>query len=173
MVRGWFRRASPLCTERSPVLTPIGAQCACVARAAASKRLSSRAEMAPQRNNPRTVAAARFSATARPDRGRHRWDVRVFDASNAAPRLTYGSCIGGRDVDQRVEFPPQAMDCRLEIRSSHETATGWADDRATCLDDTPDRLLIGFCDPARPGGPPDDVLLGFAFCRAAVDQKKQ
>lgn len=115
-------------------------------------------------------ASARFCATARPDRGEHRWDIRVFDASNAAPRLTYGSRIGGRDVDQRVEIPPQAMDCRLEIRSSHETATGWDDDRATCLDDTPDRLLIGFCDPARPGALPDDVLLSFAFSRPVLDQ---
>ncbi|MFC3069338.1 hypothetical protein [Phenylobacterium soli] len=118
-------------------------------------------------------ASARFSATARPESGHHRWDVRVFDASNAAPRLAYGSHIGGRDLDQRVEIPPQAMDCRLEIRSSHETATGWSDDRATCLDDTPDRLLIGFCDPARPGAQRDDVLLGFAFSKAAVDQKKE
>ncbi|MFZ5719079.1 MAG: hypothetical protein ACOY5Y_06370 [Pseudomonadota bacterium] len=108
-------------------------------------------------------AAARFTATARPDRGLHRWAVRVLPASEGPVRLTFGSQIGGRDLDQRVEIPIQAEDCRLEIQSSHETATGWADDRSACLDDAPDRLRIGFCDAARPGAMPDDVLLSFTF----------
>lgn len=113
-------------------------------------------------------AAAGFTASARGDKGMHRWDVRVLAASDGATRLTFGSWIGGRDLDQRVEIPVQDVDCRLEVRSRHETSTGWADDGVACLDDTPDRLQIGFCDTARPGALPDDVLFSFTFGKPAA-----
>ena len=116
-------------------------------------------------------ASLRINATARPDWGLHRWGVRVLDAASGAPRLAYGSQIGGRDLDQRIEIPPQDVDCRLEVQSSHDSVRGWIDDRTACLDDTPDRLLIGFCDAARPGSLPADVLLTFSFGKSAAHRR--
>jgi hypothetical protein len=112
-------------------------------------------------------ASARFTATARSDGGVHRWDVHVLSASDGATRLTFGSRIGGRDLTQRIEIPVQNVDCRLEVHSRHEDPAGWRDDQTACLDDTPDALQIGFCDPARPGALPDDVLFSFAFEKPA------
>lgn len=116
-------------------------------------------------------ASVRFTATARGDRGPHRWDIAVRPAAGGEARLTFGSRIGGRDLDQRVDIPAQDVDCRFEIQSRHETAQGWEDDRASAEEDTPDRLSIGFCDPSRPGARPDDVLLSFAFGRS--DRRRQ
>jgi hypothetical protein len=79
------------------------------------------------------------------------------------PRLSYGSRIGERDLDQRIDIPPQDVDCRVEVRSRHAALDGWEDDRSTIQEDTPDELRIGFCNAARPGSRPDDVLLSFAI----------
>lgn len=110
----------------------------------------------------------RLTATARPGTDLHRWDVRLVAAgeleAGGSPRLAYGSRIGVRDLDQRIDIPPQDVGCRLEIRSRHAGCEGgWQDDRCTVQDDTPSELRIGFCDAARPGALPDDVLLSFAF----------
>jgi len=109
----------------------------------------------------------RLDATARADVGVHRWDVRVLTADAASagspPRLAYGSQIGGRDREQRIQIPAQDADCRLEVRSRRAMAGGWQDDRPTVDQDTPSRLLIGFSDPASPTSHKNDVLLSFAF----------
>lgn len=109
----------------------------------------------------------RLDATARPDVGDHRWDVRVLTADLASagspPRLTYGSQIGGRDREQRIEIPAQDADCRLEVRSRHAADGGWQDDRSSVDEDTPSRLLIGFSDPSSPTSHSEDVLLSFTF----------
>jgi hypothetical protein len=110
-------------------------------------------------------ASVRLTATARPDYGLHRWDIRVVAATGGASRAAGGARIGGRDVHQRLDIPPQDVDCRLEVSASHAAAGGWAADRGSRTDDTPDRLLIGFSDAARPGSRRDDVLLSFTFGR--------
>jgi hypothetical protein len=112
----------------------------------------------------------RLTATARPGTDLHRWDVRLLAAgkleAGGSPRLAYGSRIGVRDLDQRIDIPPQDVGCRLEIRSRHTGHEGWQDDRCTVQEDTPNELRIGFCDAARLGALPDDVLLSFAFAPA-------
>jgi hypothetical protein len=109
----------------------------------------------------------RLTATARPGTDLHRWDVRLLAAgeleAGGSPRLAYGSRIGVRDLDQRIEIPPLDVGCRLEIRSRHAGRAGWQDDRCIVQEDTPNELRIGFCDAARLGALPDDVLLSFAF----------
>lgn len=107
----------------------------------------------------------RLIATARVGTGVHHWDVRLLTAGDqgAAPRLIYGSHIGERDRDQRIDIPPQDVDCRVEIWSRHAAREGWEDDRCTIQEDTPDELRIGFCNAAEPGSHPDDVLLSFAI----------
>lgn len=111
-------------------------------------------------------ASVSLTATARADRDRHRWNISVLPAAGGPARLTFGSWIGGRDLHQRIDIPAQDVDCRLEVQSRHQSAQGWADDRASQEEDKPDRLVIGFCNPSRPGARPDDVLLSFAFdCR--------
>ena len=112
-------------------------------------------------------AAVRLTATARPDRGLHRWDVEVLAGSDSAPRLVFASQIGGRDIHQTIHIPPQDVDCRLEVQSRHETAGGWASDTPSTADDNPDRFDVGFCEAGRPGASFDDVLLSFAFGRPA------
>ncbi|WP_395671223.1 hypothetical protein [Phenylobacterium sp.] len=108
-------------------------------------------------------ASVRLTITGRADRDLHRWNVSVLPAAGGPARLTFGSWIGGRDLHQRIDIPAQDVDCRLEIQSRHHNAQGWADDRASPEEDTPDRLLIGFCNPSTRGARPDDVLLSFAF----------
>ena len=55
------------------------------------------------------------------------------------------------------------MDCRVEIFSRHIARNGWEDDRCTIQQDTPDELRVGFCDAAKPGSHPGDVLLSLAI----------
>lgn len=110
-------------------------------------------------------APVRLTATARPDRGLHRWDVEVLAAAGGAPRLTFASQIGGRDIHQTIQIPPQDVDCRLELQSRHKTVDGWASDAPATGDDNPDRLDVGFCELGSPGARFDDVLLSFAFSR--------
>ncbi len=102
--------------------------------------------------------------------GVHRWDLRVYAVgrgqSDRTPILTYGSTIGGRDRQQRVEPPIQIQDCRLEFQSRHAFAHGWRDDQGAVIDDTPSLLVIGFCNPAAPMAQRDDVLVSFAFTDA-------
>lgn len=111
-------------------------------------------------------SAIRLTATARPDAGLHRWDVKVLAAGHPAdltPRLSYSSEIGGADCDQRIHIPAQDIACRLEIGSRHATPCGWQDDYGSVEDDTPDGLLIGFSDAPTHASPKDDVQLNFAF----------
>jgi len=107
----------------------------------------------------------RLIATARVGTGLHQWGMRLLTCweDGSAPRLAFGSRIGERDLDQRIDIPPQEVDCRVEIRSRHAARDGWEDDRCTIQEDTPDELRIGFCNAARPGSHPDDVLLSFAI----------
>lgn len=107
----------------------------------------------------------RLIATARVGTGVHQWDLRLLTpgGEGSAPRLAFGSRIGEHDLDQRIDIPPQDVDCRVEIRSRHAARGGWEDDRCTIQEDTPDELRIGFCNAARPGSHPDDVLLSFAI----------
>jgi hypothetical protein len=101
----------------------------------------------------------------------HRWDIEVATPEGET-RATYGSHIGGSDIDQRVHIPAQEMDCELSIRSQHRTSEGWADDQGTVDDDTPSQLQIGFCDTARPGARHDDVLLSFTFAPGARQDRE-
>lgn len=113
----------------------------------------------------------RLSATARIDSGPHRWAIQVFSDADAAgasaPRLSYGSQIGGADREQRIDIPAQDVDCRLEIHSRHEIVGGWADDRCAVNEDTPALLALGFSDPGSPPSPEDDVRLSFDFRQTA------
>ena len=107
----------------------------------------------------------RLTATARSDTGLHRWEVRLITtgAASGAPRVVFGSHIGERDLDQRIEIPPQDADCRVEARSSHAEDGVWIDGQCTLQNDTPDELRVAFCNPARSGAQEDDVLLSFAI----------
>ena len=113
----------------------------------------------------------RFTATARPLAGLHRWSMQIFDADEAADRtlarLTYGSQIGDRDCDQRIDVPAQDRKCRVEISCRHAVAQSWEDDVVSVNHDTPALLVIGFSDPASRAAQADDVLLSFAFPQAA------
>ena len=113
----------------------------------------------------------RLTATARPGAGLHRWDVQLLAAEGSA-RVAYGSRIGARDTDQRIDIPGQAVNCRLEVRSRHATRDGWADDCARTGDNTPNRLQVGFFDAAQPGARQDDILLCFAFGARETDTAK-
>lgn len=110
-------------------------------------------------------ARIRLIATARVGTGLHRWDVRLLTAGDkgAVPRLVFGSRIGDRDLDQAIDIPPQDVDCWVEICSRHAARDGWEDDRSTIQADTPDELQIGFCNAAKSGSRPDDLLLSFAI----------
>lgn len=109
----------------------------------------------------------RFTATAGPDAGIHRWAVQVHGAGipTATPaRVIYGSQIGGLDREQRIDIPAQDANCRLEVSAQHATERGeWQEDRLTILNDTPSRLDIGFFNPARSAAHANDLLLSFAF----------
>jgi hypothetical protein len=105
----------------------------------------------------------RLAATARADGGVHRWEVRLFRASDPAgeaPRLSYGSKIGGDDRSQRVEVPAQEGEGWLEVSCGHAAGDGWDDDRSFLDDSGPSALAIGF---SRPDGHADEVLLSFTF----------
>lgn len=115
----------------------------------------------------------RLTATASSEVGVHRWDVRIFTAdgptANPAPRLAYGSQIGGRDCEQRIDIPAQDADCRVEVSSGRHATAGWQDDRCSIHEDTPSRLLMGFSDPSSPESRNNEVLLSFDF--AASDAR--
>lgn len=114
----------------------------------------------------------RLTATARPNVGRHRWEVHVLASAQEAPLLIFGSEIGGGDSEQAVDIPAQAADCRLEVWARHATARGWDDDQATITDDTPSRLQISFCDPGSAVAQLDDVQLSFAFRTANPNDRR-
>ena len=111
-------------------------------------------------------SAIRLTATARSDRGLHRWDVQVFEAGQAAPRLTYGSRIGGWDRHQRVDIPAEGHDRRLEARSQSACGGGWEDDQASVHAPATGLVTVGFSGPSAPLGNGDDVVLSFAFAEA-------
>lgn len=108
----------------------------------------------------------RLTATARPDRDIHLWEMRVIGAAN--PLLAYRSRIGGRDVRQVIEIPAQSVDCQLELRCRHKTNLGWADDQMSAQRDGPAVLRVEFCDPTARGSRADDVVFSFAFEPPAV-----
>ncbi|MGA0599380.1 hypothetical protein ACO2Q3_01600 [Caulobacter sp. KR2-114] len=115
-------------------------------------------------------ASIRLTVSARPDRALHRWSVRLFtadDDAGALPRVSYGSQIGGRDCEQRIDVPFQDKDCRIEVTCGHAKAGGWQDDQARIEDDTPNLVAIAFSDGGSPASRKDDVLLSFAFAAAA------
>lgn len=106
---------------------------------------------------------ARFNVTGRPGIGLHRWYVRIRETSSGLPRLSYGSQIGGSDLHQRVEVPPQNMDCHMSIGSTHRTKNSWADDHLSVWPIGPSETRIGFCQLLAAGSRPDDVTLSFEF----------
>ena len=112
----------------------------------------------------------RLTATARPNLGPHRWGARLFTAGdmepNAPPRLNYGSQIGGRDCEQRIDLPIQDKDCRIEVTCGHPMPGGWQDQQGSVEDDTPRLLVIGFSDPSTPASRTNDVVLSFTFTGA-------
>lgn len=114
-----------------------------------------------------------LTVTARPDAGLHRWGVHlrpVGAAAPAFPRLAYGSRVGNRDCEQRIEIPAQDVDCWLEVWGSYAAnGENWSDDRLTVIDDTPERLEIGFSNPLRSAALLNDVLLSFAFTNPQTD----
>jgi hypothetical protein len=118
----------------------------------------------------------RLTATARPDAGSHRWEVRVLAADGAAtdpgPLLEYGSRIGGRDCAQRVEIPAKDSVRRLEIGSRHAVDGDWRDSRGVVDEDTPSCVRLGFSRLSAPVGCPDDVLLNFAFDPARLQPRQ-
>ena len=88
----------------------------------------------------------RLTATARPKRGIHRWDLQLVSLDPAIavePRLVFGSQIGGAHLHQRLDIPPQATDCRLEVRSRHAVKGGWCDDCFTVERASPAELRLG------------------------------
>lgn len=110
----------------------------------------------------------RLTVTARADAGVHRWAVQVNGPAGAgAPadaRLAYGSRIGDQDRAQAVTIPQQDVDCRLEVSALHPIdGDEWAEDDWTVLEDTPNRLDIGFSNSAGLSAQPNEVLLSFAF----------
>lgn len=114
-----------------------------------------------------------LAVTARVDAGLHRWSVHlrpVGAAASALPRLTYGSRVGNRDCEQRIEIPAQDVECWLEVWGKHAAAGGaWGDDRLTVIDDMPNRLEIGFSNPLRSDALPNEVVLSFAVTNPLAD----
>lgn len=108
-------------------------------------------------------SAIRLTATARSDRGVHRWDVQVFESGQATPGLAYGSRIGGWDRHQRVDIPAQDHDRRLEVSSRSACGGGWEDDRASLHERAGGLVTVGFSGPSAPLGNGDDVVLSFAI----------
>ena len=106
----------------------------------------------------------RLTAAARPKVGLHRWDLRVFSPARE-PMLAFGSQIGGVDRVQHVDIPTQGLSCRLEISACHKTVDGWEDDQGAVLEDTPNRLEIGFRDGGSIGAQADDLSLSLVFSR--------
>lgn len=113
----------------------------------------------------------RLTATAQVGTGPRRWDVRLrtVGEDSSAPRLSFGSFIGERNLDQRIDIPPQDVDCRVEILSRHAAAGGWEDDSCTVQEDTPNEPQLAFREAAGPGLQ-DDLLLSFAI--GAPDRSK-
>ena len=107
----------------------------------------------------------RLTAAARPNLGVHRWDLRVISPAHE-PVLAFGSQIGGLDRLQHVDVPSQTSPCRLEISARHLTAEGWADDERAVLEDTPNRLEVGFRDASSTAAQQDDLSLSLVFSRA-------
>jgi len=115
----------------------------------------------------------RLSATARPNIGMHRWDLRVLSHDELAPVLIFGSQIGGLDREQHVDIPAQTVACRVEISVRHATVRGWQDDQGAVTEDTPDRLEIGFCDASSTAGRQADLSLSLVFTRADPTRRQE
>ena len=108
-------------------------------------------------------SAIQLTATARSDRGVHRWDVQVFESGQVKPGLAYGSRIGGWDRHQRVDIPAQDHHCRLEVSSRSACGSGWEDDRTSVHERAGGLVTVGFSGPSAPFGNGDDVVLSFVF----------
>lgn len=109
----------------------------------------------------------RLSASAGAATQVRRWDVRMFSAGepapSSAPRLSYGSQIGGADGEQRIEIPPQDVDCRLEADASRRVGGVWEADQSQVTCDTPNLLELGFAASAASVGDDRSTLLSFHF----------
>ena len=112
----------------------------------------------------------RLCATAGAGDQVRRWDVRMFaagaPASGSTPRLSYGSQIGGADDQQRIEIPPQDVDCRLEVDASRRFDGVWEADQSQVTCDTPTLLELGFGASAASMGDDGSTLLSFQFYAA-------
>lgn len=112
-------------------------------------------------------SAMRLTARARPELELHRWDMRLFTAADiqatAPVRLSYGSQIGARDCEQRIDVPIQDRDCRIEVTCGRAITGGWQDRQGSVEDDTPGLLVIGFTDASVFEPRADDIVLSFAF----------
>ena len=110
----------------------------------------------------------RLSATTGRATQVRRWDVRMFPAGapapSSTPRLSYGSRIGASDGEQRVEIPPQEIDCRLEAETSRRVGGVWEVDQPQVTCDTPSLLELGFG--AAIAGEAGAIQLSFHFYAA-------
>lgn len=99
-----------------------------------------------------------------------RWDVRMFAADaptpSLTPRLAYGSEIGGADGDQRIEIPPQDVDCWLQVDASRQFDGVWEADQSQVTCDTPALLELGFGVSPSSVGDDDSIMLSFHFYAA-------
>jgi len=108
-----------------------------------------------------------FTATSRAGVALHRWDIEMYTVRDTTdgcePRFAYGSRVGGRDDNQRVDIPAQSEDFELQISSRHAVGEGWEDDACVVGEDSPALLTLGFTDASLPSTHRDDVTLSFAF----------
>lgn len=111
-------------------------------------------------------ASARLTATAKPELSQHRWQVLVrgFDGQLHA---TYGSRIGGRDLDQRVDIPARPEACSLEIESFHASDDAWIVDHLSVETSDSGEFRLGYCELTRAGSRHDDVVLSFVISGGA------
>jgi hypothetical protein len=109
-----------------------------------------------------------LAATAGSSKQVRRWDVRMFAADaptpSLTPRLAYGSQIGGADSDQRIEIPPQDVDCWLKVDASRRFDGVWEADQSQVTCDTPTLLELSFGVAASPTGDDESIALSFHFC---------
>ena len=112
----------------------------------------------------------RLSAASDGDTQVRRWDVRMFavDASTPAltPRLAYGSQIGGADGEQRIEIPPQDIDCWLQVDASRRFDGVWEEDQSQVTCDTPTLLEVGFGASVSTARGDGSIVLSFQFYAA-------
>lgn len=105
-------------------------------------------------------ASVRLTATAKPDLTQHRWEV-VVRGGDGQVRAAYGSRIGGRDIDQRVDIPARSEACSLEVAAFHAFDGAWVADHLSVEASGASEFRLGYCELTRAGSQHDDVLLAF------------